>query len=215
MTVLVCAAHADDEVIGVGGTIAKLAEKGEEVVVVIFFYGVNFIARLTSWPILMPEDELIKIRVKESKEAGKILGVHKTIFLGMRGYNPELEFDMDKKKTLLNLIKKYNPDKVFFHSIKDGHRDHRFVNKVMFEILDELENKPEVYTYQINLFDFSERDPKVIYDVSKTYKKKFRALECFKSQILWTALLKPMILLKGIYFGKKHNMKFAEYFYPR
>ena len=39
MVIMVFAAHPDDEVIGAGGTIAKYAREGRQVVSVIFSYG--------------------------------------------------------------------------------------------------------------------------------------------------------------------------------
>ena len=217
MTTLVCAAHADDEVIGVGGTIAKLAKEGEDVVVLVFFYGTGLAGRLFSWPPWISEEELTQKRVEESKKAGKILGVKETIFVGMRGGGGDIEkeFTPEKKQMILNIFKKYKPDKVFLHSIKDGHPEHRFVTRVVFDMIDVMDEKPEVFTYQVNLFDFSEKDSKIIYDVSDTYKKKLKALKCFESQKISITGLEPMILLKGVHLGKKHNMKFAEYFYSR
>ncbi|MFA4887817.1 MAG: PIG-L family deacetylase, partial [Candidatus Nanoarchaeia archaeon] len=38
-TILVFAAHPDDEIIGVGGTIAKYAQEGKDVIVTIFSDG--------------------------------------------------------------------------------------------------------------------------------------------------------------------------------
>jgi mRNA-degrading endonuclease HigB of HigAB toxin-antitoxin module len=83
----------------------------------------------------------------------------------------------------------------------------------MNEIVSKLKKKPEVLKYQVNLFDFSVKDPSWIYDVSDEYKLKLKALQQFRSQKLWTKPLKPLILLKGIFFGKRSNCKFAEYFY--
>lgn len=217
MATLICSAHPDDEVIGCGGTIAKLAKK-EDVIVLIFTYGGGSIFGLsdtiTSWPPFMSEEELILKRIEESENADKVLGVKQTYFLGIRGNLPE-KFSKEQKEIIMNLIKQFKIKKIFFHSIKDGHPDHLAVNSVMREIVQSLKNKIEIHTYQINLFDFSKKDPEIIMDVSKEYKKKFDALECFKSQRLWTLLLKPMILFKGIYFGKKVGVKFAEYFYRK
>jgi len=210
MTSIVFAAHADDEVVGVGGTIAKLA-KTEKVIVVIFSYGADFWGRLTSLPPMMSEQNLIKKRVLESQKAGEILGVSETIFLGI---TPRKGITEEHKKKILDIIKKYEPKRIFYHSIKDGHPDHRAVTRAMNEIISKLKKKPETLKYQINLFDFSSRDPSWIYDVSDEYKLKFRALKQFKSQKLWTAPLKPIMLLKGVVFGKRSNCKFAEYFYP-
>lgn len=211
MTVLVCSAHPDDEVIGAGGTIAKLAKK-EKVIVVIFSYGVDFAARISSLPPMMSEEKLTKVRVAESKRAGEILGVKETIFLGIKG-NLEKELDPEQKQKITDIVNRYKPKKIFFHSSKDGHSDHLAVNRTMREIIEKMKYKPEVYKYQINLFDFSQKDPKIIFDVSKEFKKKLRALDEFRSQRIWTGPLKLMILLKGIVFGKKQGSKFAEYFF--
>jgi len=210
MTVLVCAAHADDEVIGLGGTIAKFA-KTEDVIVVIFFYGANFAGRIWSWPPTLNEEQLTKKRVYESQKAGNYLGVTETIFLGMKGETDTI--DESRKQLLEAIIKKYKPNKIFYHSIKDGHKDHRLVNRVMKEIIPKIEEKPEIFTYQINLFDFSHREPKIIFDVSNEFNKKLKALDFFKTQRISVMLLKPLILLKSLYFGKKHNVGFAEYFF--
>jgi LmbE family N-acetylglucosaminyl deacetylase len=215
MTTLVCSAHPDDEVIGVGGTIAKLAKK-EKVIVLIFSYGGGSIFglsdRITSWPPLMTEERLTRRRVKESLRADEILGVKETIFLGLKGNLPK-EFRLEQKEKILDLINKHKPNKIFFHSVKDGHPDHLAVNKVMRDVINRLKKKPQVFTYQINLFDFSKKEPKVIYDVSEEYRTKIRALNAFKSQRLWMYLLEPLIILKGIYSGRSRGSKFAEYFY--
>ena len=62
MTTLVFAAHPDDEVLGAGGTIAKLSREGEDIISVIFSYGEG------SDPLKEPES-LIQERVKESKRS--------------------------------------------------------------------------------------------------------------------------------------------------
>ncbi|MCD6576045.1 MAG: PIG-L family deacetylase [Nanoarchaeota archaeon] len=213
MTTIVFAAHADDEVIGCGGTIAKLAKK-EKVVVVIFSYGSGHAGILTSWPPFMTEEQLRKRRIYESNRAGVILGVHKTIFLGIHS-NIDEEFNQDHREKIAELINKYKPNKIFFHSNKDVHVDHIAVNKIINDILNELKYKGEVYTYQINLFEIDKREPKIIYDVSKEFPLKIKALLCFKSQIISLLILSPLILLKGITQGRKYGFKFAEYFYGR
>jgi LmbE family N-acetylglucosaminyl deacetylase len=160
----------------------------------------------------MSEENLTRVRVAESKKAGAILGVKETIFLGMR-YDLTEEINEEQKKKIMGVLEKYKPRAIYFHSLKDGHKDHRAVYYTMEGIIKKLKEKPEKYTYQINLFDFSEKEPKVIVDVSDEFRKKLEALEQFKSQRIWTMPIKFLILLKGIFFGKRHGFKFAEYFY--
>jgi len=212
MTVLVCAAHADDEVIGLGGTIAKFA-KTEDVIVVIFSYGADVAGRLLSWPPTLSEQKLTKKRIYESEKAGEFLGVKETVFLGLKGGEKMEDIDTSRKQLLMSIIDKYKPDKIFYHSIKDSHKDHRLVNKVMTELISKMEKKPEIFMYQVNMFDFSQSEPKIIFDISNEFAKKLKAMDFFKTQIISTMMLKPLILLKSIYFGRKHNMRFAEYFF--
>ena len=209
MTTLVFAAHADDEIIGLGGTIAKLAKK-EKVIVVIFSYGSDFWARVTSWPPWLSEQEITKIRIAESKRAGNLLGVSETIFLGI---TPRKSISEEQKNKIMKIIKRYKPKRIFYHSIKDGHPDHLLVTKIMNEVVSKLKKRPEILKFQISLFDFSNKDPSWIYDVSEEYKTKIKALKEFKSQILWTKPLTFLVRLKGIVFGKRSNCRFAEYFY--
>ena len=213
MTVLVCAAHADDEVIGCGGTIAKLAKK-EKVIVLIFSYGSGHAGILTSWPPFMSKEKLRQRRIYESHRAGVILGVHRTIFLGVHS-DIAAEIDVAKKQKIMEIIEHYKPDKIFYHSRKDVHPDHLEVNKVMSEIVSNLKYKPEVYTYQINLFGFGSSEPKLIIDISKEFPLKVKALMCFKSQIISLIVLSPLILLSAILSGRKYGFKYAEYFYGR
>lgn len=213
MTTIVFAAHADDEVIGCGGTIAKLSKK-EKVIVVIFSDSSGSAGNLTSWPPFMSENNLRKRRRYESEKAGRILGVHKNIFLGIKS-NLEEEISMEHKEKIIDIIKENKPDKIFYHSSKDVHPDHHAVFEVMEGIVSDLKNKPEVFTFQINLFDFSSGNPKIIFDVSEEFNLKIRAMLNFKSQIISILPLSPLVLLKGRIFGKKHGFKFAEYFYGR
>ncbi len=213
MTTIVFAAHADDEVIGCGGTIAKLAKK-EKVIVIIFSYGSGHAGVLTSWPPFLSQKQLKARRIYESNRAGVILGVHKTIFLGVHS-DIDAEFDNEKKQKLIEILKKYKPNKVFFHSNRDIHPDHIAVNKIVKEALEEVKYDKEMYTYQINMFDTNKGEPKIIYDISREFPLKVKALLCFKSQIISLITLMPMIILKSIAYGKKYGKKYVEYFYGR
>ena len=71
MRVLVIAPHPDDEVIGVGGTMAKRTEEGHEVYVCVV---------TKAFPPLFSE-EIVEQARNECREADKSLGVVETSFL--------------------------------------------------------------------------------------------------------------------------------------
>ncbi len=212
MTALIVSAHSDDEIIGVGGTIAKLS-KEEDVYVLIFKYGADLPGILTSWP-FMNQRDLRKKRIIEAKRADEFLGVKRTIFLGLEG-DMSKNWNASHQANLIRIIKEINPDKVFFHSSFDLHKDHLFVNKKMVEILNSLNLKLDVYTYEINLWRRNVGEPKVVIDITKFFKKKMKALNYFKSQILSIMLLKPLIIWKSIEAGKMIGVRYGEVFYRK
>jgi len=203
MTTLVFSAHPDDEIIGVGGTIALLSQK-EDVIATIFSYG-------DKYPFWRPAQEVIRRRVNETKSIDKILGIKRTYFLGLRDMKVK-----DYGKTTLDAVKKlllkYKPKRVFVHTEKDGHSDHRAVNRIVMRALKDSFIRTTVYTYDISFFNLSNGKINVVYDVSKTFDKKFKALDTFKSQKLIIKLLKPLIIFKAVYYGLRHGFKYGECF---
>ena len=210
MTALVISAHSDDEIIGVGGTIAKLSRE-EEVNVLIFKYGADTPGVLTSWP-FMNKNKLRKERILEAKKADEYLGVKKTIFLGLEG-DMEKNWNATHEANLIRIIKEMKPDKIFVHSSFDVHRDHLFVNKKINELIKSLDLKPDVYYYEINLWKRNIGEPKLVVDITKFFRKKIKALNYFKTQILSIAILKPLIIWKSIEAGKMIGVKYGEVFY--
>jgi len=206
MTVMVFAAHPDDEVIGIGGTLAKLGED-EDIVVVIFSYG-------QKWPFWLSEREIIRRRVHEAKMAGDIIGVDRTVFLGLSDLKVSDEFNRSTFQNLKKLFNEVKPDKVFYHSIQDGHKDHRFVNRVVEELISRT--NVERYTFEINLWNwFQHKSPIVLFDVTDTWGKKMRAMNQFKSQSIFINILRALVVLKSHYYGDKYGYKYVEVFYKR
>lgn len=209
-TVMVFCAHPDDEVLGAGGTIAKYAREGKKVIAVIFSYGES------SHP-WMKKKFTIKTRVKESIKAGKILGCKKTIFLGLKDANLKKETQKQRiKKIIENIIKKYNPTKIFTHSHNDMlYKDHRAVNEAVTKIIDKTHQKADVYTFNIwNITNLKGRDqPRLIIDITNTFRQKTKALETFKSQKLALIQLMPLVYARAFKHGFEGNYRWGEKFY--
>jgi len=204
--ILVFCAHSDDEVIGMGGTISKYSAEGKKVITVIFSSG----GKSSPW---LKSDLVVKERIKESQKIGKFIGSSKTIFLGLE--DMKLSEDIEKKhikKEIIKLIKEYTPEKIFTHSAYDPHVDHRPVNKVVVEALEETKKDIPLFAFEVwNIVD--ETHPKIYMDVSKTFHKKIEAMKKFKSQRLYVYILLIPVYLRAIAIGILHGYKFGERFY--
>ena len=101
-TVLVVTPHPDDAESGAGGTIAKFAKEGRNVILVVCTDGRHG----TSDRSVSPE-ELAKTREKEQIEAGKVLGVSEVVFL--RYPDQTLDDTPEFREKIVRLIRKHKP----------------------------------------------------------------------------------------------------------
>ena len=210
-TVLFLCAHNDDQLIGTRGTIAKYTKEGKKVVSVIFSFGES------SNP-LEQDIHTRKTRVKESKQAQKLLGEDELYYLGLTEskFNKQIK-EKNIHDKIENIIKRIKPSKIFTHSIDDPHPDHKAVYNFTLELIDELEYKGEVYSFNVwNYFiNFRKRDsPKLVVDITNTFKKKVQAFKKHKSQTI-TAIIPLMwsIYFQAIMHGLNNHVKYAEVFY--
>lgn len=123
MNVLVIAAHPDDEVLGCGGTIAKHAQAGDNVYVILMAEGIT--SRIDDTAQGEQLNTELRLLEASSEKANKILGVKELINVGF----PDNRMD---SLPLLNVIKKVeqnvnriNPEIIYTHHAGDLNIDHR------------------------------------------------------------------------------------------
>ncbi len=121
-SIIVFAAHPDDEVLGCGGTIAKLIDKG--CFVHIAFLADGVFSR--NGDALMRDEELI-IRRTAAQKACSILGVKSISFDNFPDNSMDSLPLLEITKVLERLIDKYQPDTVFTHHGGDVNIDHRIL----------------------------------------------------------------------------------------
>ncbi|MEM2139024.1 MAG: PIG-L family deacetylase [Candidatus Woesearchaeota archaeon] len=209
-SVLFLCAHNDDQIVGAGGTLAKYAKEGKKIYTIIFSFGE------TSLPHLQ-EKISKKTRVLESKKAAKILGETEIYYLGLKEGNFKKEI-YEKKiyEKIKIIIKRIKPSKIFTHSIDDPHPDHRDTYNFTMNLLNIMNYKCDVYSFNVwNFFiNFRNRDkPKLVVDISDTFDIKIKAFKVHKSQKAAIISLMWNIYFQAFINGLNHNMKFAEIFY--
>lgn len=186
--ILVIAPHADDEVLGLGGTIARLNEEGNEIIVAIMTgHGEH---PHPIWP-----EEMWKTVRKEALEAHKILGVKKTIFRELPAAIVSDQSIFHVNKIVDEVIREIEPDQLFIPFLYDLHRDHREIvhsASVAWRPTGKAgKNIKEIYMYETlseTHWNIQQQEggflPNFFVNISKGYlQKKMDALSIYKSQI--------------------------------
>lgn len=120
--VLVVVAHPDDEVLGMGGTIAKLTMKGTEVHLLIVTDGSS-----SQYKDFSNLKQIIEDKKNETNNAAKTLGIKSVIYGGL----PDMKLDAIPHTDINNVVEKavdtIRPDTVFTHFWGDVNKDHQAV----------------------------------------------------------------------------------------
>jgi len=179
MKILVIAPHPDDEVIGCGGTIAKHAKEGDEVVLC---YVTK--AYPPDW-----SKAYIKNRVLEIQKACKVMGVSSKYQLDL----PTVKLDTVPQKELNDKISKVvlkvKPEICYIPSYSDLNKDHRLVFESSLVALRPLAHRArKVLSYEV----LSETEwgsfnrtfqPNVFVDITGTFKVKISAMKAYGSEL--------------------------------
>lgn len=140
--ILVIAAHPDDEVLGVGGTISKLSNQGHEIYTHIITDGSS-----TQYKGDLEKQEKKK---REAEAANKILGIKKVFF----GELPDMKLDtiphIKINQEIEKIINKINPEVVFTHHYGDVNKDHKLIFESTLVACRPTPNKnvKKLYTYE-------------------------------------------------------------------
>ncbi|MGG1552411.1 PIG-L deacetylase family protein [Paenibacillus ferrarius] len=189
-TVLIIAAHPDDEILGCGGTMAKHVSQYDKVHVVILAEGLT--SRDTVRSRELRAEELSELG-KAAYKANQVIGVTSLVLY----HYPDNRMDsidrLDVTKTIELFIKQYKPDIVYTHHIGDVNIDHRCIheavitacrpipgNHIVKDILFfEVASSTEWQTAG-SAFPFT---PNYFVDISSTIDIKLKSLEEYESEM--------------------------------
>jgi bacillithiol biosynthesis deacetylase BshB1 len=217
LDILVMAAHPDDAELSCSGTILKHIAAGKKVGIVDFTRG-ELGTRGT------PE-----IRLQESADATKILGLHARENLGIRdGF---FRNDEQTQIKLIEVIRKYQPDIVLANALQDRHPDHGkgaqlAIDACFLSGLRQIKtgNLPawrpaQLYHYIQDRY----LEPDFVVDISAYWDQKEAAIRAFKSQFFDPSSTEPasyisspdflnFIQARAMEMGHKIGVKYGEGF---
>ena len=213
MKVLVIAPHPDDEIIGVGGTIAKRVKAGDEVYVCIVTKGVESLV----------DKEIIEQGRRECYEADAKLGVKDTIFLDFPAVMLETVPRHEFNGRITELVQEIRPDEVYIPHRGDMQIDHQLVvDAAMVALRPKYEHVVKrIYSYETlsetgwNVPNVSnEFIPNVYEDITEFLKDKLKAMNIFQSQLAQFPAARSIGAIEALakYRGATINVMAAEAF---
>lgn len=212
MNVLVFCAHADDEVIGMGGTLRKMADAGANIRLVMFSEGAEGYSR--------PEDKttIIQTRQRETEAVCDILGIQE--YVNLHGLDWNLTVNNETYRQVIHHIREFQPDAVFTHASTD-YSDHMAVNQVSTEgwfhaALPCAMEQEQVWKL-VPLYEFEIikpiANPTLVMDITDTFVEKKRAMEVYSSQIGIVGsvfqLMEGRAMTRGYAAGVKYGEAFS------
>lgn len=177
MRVLVIAPHNDDEVLGVGGTIAKHVANGDEVTV----------CEVTSG-----DKELWELIVTEAKDAHQVLGVSDFECLHLPVVRLNVTDTIELNGKFEKVVQKIKPEIVYIPHKGDMHSDHQETANAAMVALRPYSNPQLKAIYAYETLSETEWNipsvenafiPDTWNDISEYIEIKMNAMRCYKSQL--------------------------------
>lgn len=211
--ILVVGPHPDDQELGMGGTIIRLAKQGHNVLLLDATNG-------EPTPHGSPAQ-----REKEWTEAAKIMGVKRRL-LGLK--NREVEHTLTARHLVAGVIREHQAQIIFLPFPEDAHPDHRAVTRIVEDARfdakltgthmpgEPIYPKWLIYYYCTHLRQVA--NPTFCLDISDEMDDKERAIRAYHSQFVVPEKNRRVVEfvreLNG-YMGSRIGTRYAEPFYVK
>jgi len=173
LKVVVVGGHPDDPESGCGGTMARFAELGHEVVALYLTRGEAGIAGKSL-------EESAAIRTAECLEACKILKSRPTFAGQLDG---STEINATRYDEMRKLLQREEPDIVLTHWPIDTHRDHRAASFLVYDAWLNLDRKFALYYFEVMSGSQTQNfSPTDYVDITAAEDRKRAACFAHKSQ---------------------------------
>jgi LmbE family N-acetylglucosaminyl deacetylase/CheY-like chemotaxis protein len=161
-TVLAIGAHPDDVEIGIGGTLLKHREAGDQVVILTLSRGAR--------------GGVAELREQESLQVAEAMGA--TLVLGDL-VDTAISEGFDTIDTIAKVIAQYNPARVYTHCERETHQDHRSAFRATMVA---ARGVGELFCYQSpsTTVDFH---PTRFVEISDYLEQKYQLIQIYKTQV--------------------------------
>jgi bacillithiol biosynthesis deacetylase BshB1 len=209
-SILVIGPHPDDQELGMGGTIIRLAAQGHRV---------HLIDMTNGEPTPFGS---VEMRAREAAAAAKVMGVERSP-LGLS--NREVVHNLESRHKLAAMIRVHRPDWMFVPYAIDAHPDHVAVTKIAEDARFDAKltkstiagepwyPKRIIYYFCTHLrMNFV---PNFCIDISPQIEQKVKAIACYESQFKSNAAgdVPGMVRTLNGYFGGRIGTAHAEPFF--
>ena len=202
--ILIVTAHPDDLDFGCSGSIALWVKKGIDVSYVICTNGDQ-----GGEDPSVPREEMPKIRQKEQRDAGAVVGVEKITFLGYR--DGWLEPTIELRKEIVRQIRIHKPDRLVIQSpernwdrLFSSHPDHMAAGEAAIQAVypdarnqfafEDLLKEEGLEPHRVReVWVMSAKDPNHFVDITETMDLKIKALHAHVSQTAHNPKMEEMI----------------------
>ncbi|MDD5005725.1 MAG: PIG-L family deacetylase [Candidatus Omnitrophica bacterium] len=184
--ILVVAAHPDDEILGCGGTVAKMVRGGCSAFVLILGEGIT--SRYQTKDKENKNKEVKELR-NQLYKANKIIGAEKVFAFDL----PDNKFDTIALLEIIKLIeetkKKIKPDILYTHHRGDLNIDHRITYNAALTACRPIkgETVKEIYSFETpssTEWNYPCRfSPNIFVNIADSIDRKIEAMKCYKTEL--------------------------------
>jgi len=187
MRILVVAAHPDDEILGCGGTMARLAREGHEVRAAILAEGMS--SRYTHREDADPE-QLQHLHAQAQQAAGKV-GARESVLCKLPDNRLDTVPLLEVVKLVEELVARFQPEVIYTHHPGDLNVDHGVVHRAVLTATRPVAGQcvSEIYAFEVpssTEWAFQRLEPSfrpsVFVDITETLETKIEAMACYDTE---------------------------------
>ena len=205
MEILVIAAHPDDEVLGMGGTIKKYSKQNK----------IRLCVITEGASAQYQNKKMIEVRRNACKKCAKILGISSINFLDFPDMKldsiPQVEINVELEK----IINKFKSKIIYTTPKNDLNKDHEKVfESTMVISRPHSSQVKQILSYEIPGIRKNEFKPNIFENIEKEFKYKINGFKQYKSEIQKFPYPRSIKAIENLSIqrGIESNLKKAEAF---